>query len=97
MNENSVLSVVLGLVFFGFAYEVWTWVAMLRRSRNARKAYEQLSDEEKTQLESGLFKRDPALAALSKPIAPVRLILMALAGILLAALLAYVRYKVFRR
>ncbi len=96
MNENSVLRVVLGLVLFGFAYEVWTWVAMFRRSRNARKAYERLSDEEKAQLESGLFKKDPALAALSKPIPPGRLIVLAIAGISLAALLAYLRYKAFR-
>ncbi len=96
MNEKSVLTVVLGLVIFGFVYEVWTWLAVIRRSRKARRAYEQLSEQEKAQLESGLLKKDSALGALAKPISPGRALLLASVGILLAALIAYMRYKVFK-
>jgi hypothetical protein len=96
MSEKSVLTVVLGLVIFGFVYEVWTWVAAIRRSRKARKAYEQLSEQEKAQLESGLFKNDPARGALAKPISPGRALLLVTGGIFLAALMAYMRYKVFK-
>ena len=80
-----------GVVLIG--YKLWTWFTTFRRSRSARKAYETLSEDQKREIDSGLFKSDPSLAALSKPIPAGRAILIGTSGILLGALLVYLKFR----
>ena len=74
-------------------YKLWSLYADWRRSRSARKAYLELSEEQKREVEAGLFKSKPILAAYSKPVPVGRAIFMAVTGMLLAALAVYLKFK----
>ena len=93
MGEELTNWILIGLGLAILAYKLWSWFTTFRRSRSARKAYDALSDQQKRELDSDLFKRDPTVAAFAKPIPAGQAIFIGVSAILLGALLVYLKFR----